>query len=568
MAIVNAPDSCVYVALSYCWGKSWHFVCTRENHGVLSLSGALASVPLPNTIQDAIAVTNAMQIRYLWVDALCITQDDVDMLQSQIPHMDSIYGSAALTIIAASGDNANSGLPGVQVGSRYVIADILRFKSLNLMLCPPDFDNIGVQQSTWRSRAWTMQEELFSARKLYFTPDRMVWSCERAYWSEHESREPSSRSKCVAIAPRVDSNEPRLPESTSTNDYDFDTYRGLVEAFSVRQMGSPSDSLNAFAGIERYLFASGGHQVVWGHPQMWFTRSLQWEMNYETDEHHEMHRLSSSDGSTHLVQFPSWSWSAWGRKTEPNTVYWIGVPSDEDHIKDHEPLLYFYECSKNGWKRRLDEQSDRQRNTHRDSQRTILPDWDAFPVEWVSSFLPDPIGFRRHEKLPSSISAPWRESPLTIDPSQDPVSGSWDVSCGHLKFWSSVGTIYLHRRPKIVAGRPWDYTILNQHGKTISHTINMQANNHMEWLDKSNCKAYPPLTVPQDEAEGLVFDAVVIGMQKPSRGSGESGLRNPNYIKALLIERIDGIAYRRGLVSIAEDEWIGLERKWMLVTLG
>lgn len=53
------------------------------------------------------------------MDSLCIVQDDdPNTKQAMISSMDIVYDNALMTIIAASGDNANAGLPGVSYGSR------------------------------------------------------------------------------------------------------------------------------------------------------------------------------------------------------------------------------------------------------------------------------------------------------------------------------------------------------------------------------------------------------------------------------------------------------------------
>ncbi|KAF6804772.1 tol protein [Colletotrichum musicola] len=57
---------------------------------------------LPKTIRDALEVTRGLNVRYLWVDIVCVVQDDEADRREQICQMDMIYGHAAVTIVAAS----------------------------------------------------------------------------------------------------------------------------------------------------------------------------------------------------------------------------------------------------------------------------------------------------------------------------------------------------------------------------------------------------------------------------------------------------------------------------------
>ena len=57
---------------------------------------------LPRTIYDALVVTQGIGLRYLWVDAMCIIQDDGDDTAEQIGQMYAVYRSAYVTISAAT----------------------------------------------------------------------------------------------------------------------------------------------------------------------------------------------------------------------------------------------------------------------------------------------------------------------------------------------------------------------------------------------------------------------------------------------------------------------------------
>jgi hypothetical protein len=64
---------------------------------------------VPQIIRDAIRLTELLEEKFLWINALCILEDDVNDRRAQIAFMDRIYGSVTLTICAVAGDHANYG---------------------------------------------------------------------------------------------------------------------------------------------------------------------------------------------------------------------------------------------------------------------------------------------------------------------------------------------------------------------------------------------------------------------------------------------------------------------------
>ncbi|ROW15151.1 hypothetical protein VPNG_03029 [Cytospora leucostoma] len=103
-----------YVALSYVWGKGSkqsRYVTTGSTILTHIRPGGLAAAwaKLPRTIQDAILLVSRLGERYLWVDSLCIAQDNERAWENNAKAMHLIYGNAYFTICAADGD-AESGL--------------------------------------------------------------------------------------------------------------------------------------------------------------------------------------------------------------------------------------------------------------------------------------------------------------------------------------------------------------------------------------------------------------------------------------------------------------------------
>ena len=106
-----------YFALSYVWGDSVLERTVKANLKDRQMRMALPS-KLPTTIEDAMLVVKNLNERYLWVDFLCIVQDDAETKHQGIQQMDLIYSHAIATIIALEGSNADAGLSGVRPGTR------------------------------------------------------------------------------------------------------------------------------------------------------------------------------------------------------------------------------------------------------------------------------------------------------------------------------------------------------------------------------------------------------------------------------------------------------------------
>ncbi|KAH7194711.1 heterokaryon incompatibility protein-domain-containing protein [Fusarium oxysporum] len=124
--------------------------------GSLSAPGII----LGDTITDAMKFCRQIDLRFLWVDQLCIPQRP-GSVDPEIHHMASIYSGATCTLVALSGTTFADPLPGVRPGTRHpesqhqAIADGLR-----LMICYPSLFT-EIESSVWFSRGWTFQEVAF-----------------------------------------------------------------------------------------------------------------------------------------------------------------------------------------------------------------------------------------------------------------------------------------------------------------------------------------------------------------------------------------------------------------------
>lgn len=311
--LVQSQSQKRYLTLSYSWGNVQGLQTTRSNFRVLQQPGAISSnrVDLPLTVQDAIKFTLSLDIRYLWIDRLCIVQDDADYKHRQIERMDIVYSHAYMTIVAASGASANAGLPGVRPGSRGIPAYpviALGGVPFGFLRSRPTFQS-ALSSSHVRTRAWTFQERLLARRCLYFFTEQVFFYCNSAFEAE------------AFGAPEVDFSHKgyrvheanplhrlrRTEESYHAGRWDKDftpfAYRRLVEEYTASNLSYPEDILDAFAGLAAVLrseLARKGHSGVLLHgiPEhkienylLWFSRG-------------DMTRRSPP-------RFPSWAWAGW-----------------------------------------------------------------------------------------------------------------------------------------------------------------------------------------------------------------------------------------------------------------
>jgi hypothetical protein len=158
MCIIYAPRRCRYIALSYVWGNAQdgRLLLNHKNEDLLMQSGALskAQASIPNTIFDAMALVHGLQERYLWVDSLCLLQDDADELQECTAIMDLFYEMAIFTIVAANGTDAHSGLQGMSPRSRPVSRSV-REVVPGLRLTTTVSVDTPLRVSLYSTRAWT-----------------------------------------------------------------------------------------------------------------------------------------------------------------------------------------------------------------------------------------------------------------------------------------------------------------------------------------------------------------------------------------------------------------------------
>ncbi|KAK8023400.1 hypothetical protein PG991_006639 [Apiospora marii] len=303
---IEAPAMCRYVALSYVWGKRLAPYLDQKGKNPTQ-----ADTVLPRVVTDAIDVTVALGERYLWVDQMCIDQDDDDMKASQVAQMDKIYAHAYLTLVAAAGQDSSYGLPGVGDKQRHPQGHVHVAGAVDMIQIFPHTSS-ELNGSTWARRGWTYQEGYMSHRRLIFTDRQVSYLCNTAHQAE-TVRKPKrlSRSELIGsktafldILPTV-APAPSGSLGLGRGDVWDDLKRNHLPSYTRRQLTDDHDSLNAILGLFRTLQPEGIRHIH-GTPLRMVQKGEDGSrLEFPLAWHHEV------QGARRRHQFPSWSWTGW-----------------------------------------------------------------------------------------------------------------------------------------------------------------------------------------------------------------------------------------------------------------
>ena len=319
-----------YAALSYCWGLSPSLTLTRKD-----LGSFMKEIPgMPKTLEDAVAVTRGVGLRYLWIDALCIIQDSPEDWREQVACIKDIYGDATLTIFAPHAASSTEGFLQKRVAREEV--SLLWRKSPQL---PPGvvfvrlrkhhddgMDDRFSSHRQWIERGWTLQEYVSAGRRLIFTKHQTNWHCFTCISTE--SGEPvgqianqSKKKTELATGMLVDVSDRwaelvRMPDPRR-HGIDMDAYHhslvsqfyAFVHHFLERVFTYQADKLPATVAL-----AKAAEAQLEGRDRYW---AGLWESNLAEGLGWEAQTLKPGvdygrplwSGGSHVC-VPSWSWAS------------------------------------------------------------------------------------------------------------------------------------------------------------------------------------------------------------------------------------------------------------------
>lgn len=278
-----------YAALSYCWG-SGEGQAKTTSATLNDRQAGISETEMPPTVRDAIRVTRALGISFLWVDALCILQDDISDWEQQCVEMHTIYGSAQVTLCIANTRSCNEGFlqqtsPYVRIpfqslrepdiASSFLVQYINHVSGDRYRIRPPIYQSrqllhSDVGESQWHQRGWVFQENKMSTRKLIFGRCNLYFVCDgfqHARGKTYHSQQ---------YGPLVGNSLAKKDPNTIYDDWDTNILSSY-SSYDASRFSYAADILPALSGLAR-LFKSRLKDCYYaGHWGRDLYRSLAWE---------------------------------------------------------------------------------------------------------------------------------------------------------------------------------------------------------------------------------------------------------------------------------------------------
>lgn len=282
----------IYLTLSHCWGKLPLVETTKENI-IDFMEAGIGFQDLSQTFQDAVTLTRKLGQRYLWIDSLCIVQNDPEEWAREAADMARVYGNSYCTLAALSSADGKGGCHLEDRVQRVMDNTFFDLRTQSLSEEPYvrifreepsdwsiEYDGAegrkGQKQSPLRYRAWVLQERELSKRSIHFGRNQLLWECKQM--------------KGSAQLPWLEMKKKRgltYPEG----------WLQLTEDYSARNLTKSKDKLPALAGIAQ-VYQRQHAQYLAGLWSDQFPAALMW------------HSLDARAKRYEAYRAPSWSWAS------------------------------------------------------------------------------------------------------------------------------------------------------------------------------------------------------------------------------------------------------------------
>jgi hypothetical protein len=284
-----------YIALSYPWGTEEPDIYPTKTSTFNARKAGILFIELPPLFQDIVRCARELGIEYLWIDRLCIIQDDKEDWKYQALKMGEVYGNATLTIAVASVTSPKDRIL-MERDSKWCAHEIkINYNGVGSMSFrfrrrshPLSKEGKGGDYGVVSRRAWIWQERLLSQRTIFYTPSALKFECHcHSVWE--------------GFGPGVTGRS----WSAQLDDISPHSWLTLMEEYTLRDIKHASDRLPAIESVMKRIEENKGWSHNWGvwTWAAWDTNALFDCLTWEPRETLGCHMNEDSYA-------PTWSWAS------------------------------------------------------------------------------------------------------------------------------------------------------------------------------------------------------------------------------------------------------------------
>jgi hypothetical protein len=298
-----------YAALSHRWfeGDSMQLVFTNT----AQFRDYIPTQLLKPAVRDAMKVAIYLNMQYLWVDSLCIIQDDDDDRAQEVAAMADIYSQAVFTIAASGADRKDEGCffnrDITSVTNYYIkMGCHSTVSSTHLLRLHWNGRNISssdgyteLRNCTLAGRAWVYQERFLSTRTVHFCRSQVHWECTELLASEtypegKPQRDSENEDSLKQVLKLKDVQAFNAAQRRSAT---IRFWFNIVQEYSRRSLTFENDRMDAITGVASFFKRLTGDEYIAGIWKSSFPNSLLWSVNSNPKACKPLRNLA-----------PSWSW--------------------------------------------------------------------------------------------------------------------------------------------------------------------------------------------------------------------------------------------------------------------
>jgi hypothetical protein len=320
-----------FAALSYRWGPDDQFKTLKDN--LSARYRTLDTKSWPKSLQHSLIVARGLGLQYIWIDAICIIQDDTDEWAEEASNMARIYSTAHVVLSATSANDAAEGFL-KERSKPFLIKSERRDGSIQNYYARQNSSHCcdlvsGRNDYPLFKRGWCMQERLLARRLIHFLPDEVRYECQ-----ECRECECGVARKEYGFEPtrQGSHNFPELRNAKSMEGLNFAwLWMSVIWDYSRMHLSEPTNILPALSGMAACMKHLNPGKYIAG---MW-EHNIAIQLGWRHAQEHDLELTQPSPEPT--LHGPTFSWSSYTTPLE------VGAPYDMNSLilctLDHADVL-------------------------------------------------------------------------------------------------------------------------------------------------------------------------------------------------------------------------------------